>query len=196
MRIIDPQLETLLAMPNKIAALLGYIEWSSGVARFHNGVSQVVWDGETYYGVGEMGDISGIKEGAGSDITLTLQTHDVNLIEEAIKDDSSGGNIRLYLAAFDENMQVAAAQLIYAGLVNFTPVSYGDVPKIAVEGISYNHRWNMPKEHTTYTAAYQRSLHSTDSFFDDVESVTKGPLSSYQSNQAVGRGSRARGHRR
>lgn len=182
--ILEPEVEAELAKPNKIAAVMGVINWSTGPVRFHNGIGVIRADSEDWYGVGEMGDINEIING--DRLTLVLNTSDAAQVTEAVKDDATGGEVRLYLAVFDEYMRYKARQLIFLGFINKTTVSYKAPPSISVECISYGYRWNQPKNYTTYNAASQRALYPNDSFCDDVENVAKGPLSSYSGSQSVG----------
>lgn len=185
MNILNPALEALFVQKEKVAALMGSIEWGAGVVRFHNGTGVLRnIEGEDWYGVGELGKVSDITNG--ERLTLTLNTTDMGQVAEALKDDAVGGRVNLYLAGFNENMQYVTRQLIYAGIVNKTPVKYTAPPAIAVECVSYGYRWNQPKEHTNYNAASQRAKYPNDSFCDDVENVAKGPLGSYSGSQAVG----------
>ncbi|MBU2979002.1 hypothetical protein [Alteromonas sp. C1M14] len=190
-RILHPTIESLLSGEEKRACLMGSIVWPSGIVRFHNGLGTLRHDGENWYGVGELGSISGIKEGDDSTTTLTLQTADASQIEEAVRDDAAGGEVRLYLGALDEHMRLAHVQLMMLGIVNKTPVKYSAPPSISVEVVSLTSRWNHPKRYTKYNAASQRAIYPTDSFFDDVENVAKGPLNSYSGSNAVSSGGAA-----
>ncbi|GEA06229.1 hypothetical protein KUL42_09900 [Alteromonas sp. KUL42] len=190
MRHVDPQIENLLSSDSKMACIMGEIEWPTGIVRFHDGVGTLIWQGESYYGLGGAGSVDIIKEGTAPTIKLNLQTSDAALVSEAIKDDAAGGDVRLYLGVFNENQQLTARQLVYAGLINKTPVRYSAPPTISVDVNSYAHRWNQPKRYTTYSKASQRSVYPNDSFFDDVEAVAKGPLSSYSGSNSVSGGHR------
>ena len=187
-RVLEPALENLLAGEKKQACLMGSIVWPSGMVRFHNGIGTILWDKEEWFGVGELGSVNGIREGTAGTTILTLQTADTAQIEEALRDDAAGGEVRLYLGAFDDDMRLAAVQLMYVGIVNKTPVKYSAPPSISVEVVSITSRWNRPKRYTKYNSASQRAVHPTDSFFDDVENVTKGPLTSYGGSNAVSGG--------
>ena len=187
---LEPQVETILSQSEKRACIMGTIEWPTGMARFHNGAGPIVSEGETYWGVANSGMVSVIKEGSAPRVTLSLVTPDTSVLAEALKDDAAGGEVRLYLAVFNDDQQLVAKQLIYLGIVNNTPATYSAPPTISVECVSYTHRWSQPKRYTTYSAASQRAIYPNDSFLDDVEAVAKGPLSSYSGSNAVSGGGR------
>lgn len=188
MRHVAPEIEAGLANDNRMAVIMGELTWPTGTARFHNGMGTLIWDGENYYGLGGVGSIDVIKEGDAPTIKLNISTSDTNLVAEALRDDAAGGDVRLYLCVFNENQQLTARQLMYAGLINKTPVRYSDAVTISVDVNSYAHRWNQPKRYTTYSSASQRAIYPDDSFFDDVEAVAKGPLSSYSGSNSVSGG--------
>ena len=193
MRILNAALEALLSLPEKRAILMVGIAWPSGTVRAHEGIGPINWNGHTWYGVGEFGRIGMIEEGTDAGrLQLELATADVAQLNEALRDDAAGSEVRVYLAGLNASMQLQAAQLIYFGYVNNTPVSY-DPRTIGVDCVGVEHRWNRPKQHTRYNAACQRALYPNDSYCDDVENVAKGPLSSYSGGQSVGGGGRGGG---
>jgi hypothetical protein len=186
MRILDPEIESLFNADPKCAIALVQIEWPTGTVRAHNGAGPQIWGGYTWWGTGELGSIGVIKEGsAAGQIQLTLNTTDSAQIAEVVGDDAAGSEVRIYLAALDENMRIAAAQLMYLGFVNDTPVQYDDPPTISVDCVGVEYRWNSAREHSRYTSAHQRALYPTDSYCDDVEAIAKGPLSSYGGSNTV-----------
>jgi hypothetical protein len=191
MRLLDPTIEALFELDPRRAIALVQIGWPTGTVRAHTGAGPQLWDSNTWWGTGELGSIGVIKEGnTAGQIQLTLRTTDSAQIAEAVKDDAAGSEVRIYLAALNENMRIAAAQLLYLGFVNKSPVQYSNPPTISVDCVGVQYRWNSAKEHSRYTSAHQRALHPTDSYCDDVEAIAKGPLSSYSGSNAVGPGNR------
>ena len=187
MRILDPDIEQYFLNDKRAAIALVHIEWPTGPVRAHSGAGPQRWDDETWYGTGELGSIGIIKDGdTAGQIELTLVTTDSALLAEVVGDDAAGSKVKIYLAALDENMRIAAVQLMYLGFVNKTPISYDDPASITVDCVGIEYRWNSAKEHSRYTSAAQRALHPTDSYCDDVEAIAKGPLSSYSASEKVG----------
>ena len=191
MRILDPNIEALFDLDPRCAIALVEVQWPTGPVLAHNGAGPQTWDGKTWWGTGELGSIGVIKEGnAAGQIQLTLRTNDSAQIAEVVRDDAAGSEVRIYLAALDANMRIAAAQLLYLGFVNKCPVQYNNPPTISIDCVGVEYRWNKAREHSRYTSANQRSLHPTDSYCDDVEAIAKGPLSSYGGGDAVSPGNR------
>lgn len=187
MRILDPDIELHFSRDNRAAIALVEIDWPSGRVFTHTGAGPQRWNGETWYGTGDQGSISVIKDGdTAGQVELTLVTNDPALLAEVVGDDAAGSQVKIYLAALDENMRIAAVQLLYSGFVNQTPISYDDPASITVDCVGIEYRWNSAREHTRYTSAAQRALHPTDSYCDDVEAISKGPLSSYSASEKVG----------
>jgi hypothetical protein len=187
MRILDSDIEQYFSADSRSAVLLVHIEWPTGPVFTHTGAGPQRWADETWYGTGEQGSIGIIKDGdTAGQLELTLVTNDPAMLAEVVGDDAAGSKVKIYLGALDENMRIAATQLIYSGFVNQTPISYDDPASISVDCVGIEYRWNQAKEHTRYTSAAQRSAYPTDSYCDDVEAIAKGPLSSYSASEKVG----------
>ena len=160
MNILNPEIEQLFLSDSRSAVALVYMDHPSGVVRTHTGAGPQEWDNEIWYGTGEMGSIGLIKDGdAASQVQLTLKTTDPAQIADVVRDDMAGSEVRIYLAALDSNMRIAAVQLMYLGFVNQTPVEYDDLPSISVDCVGVEYRWNAAKENTRYTSGAQRALY-------------------------------------
>jgi hypothetical protein len=187
MRILDPVIEDAFNNGQLSALMLVHIKWPTGDVYLHTGVGPQLWNSQTWTGVGSLGDIDKIKEGEKSGrLTLSITTSDNAQIAEVLQDDCVGSEVRIYIAAVSDKQRIYAAQLMYFGYINDVPLQYSNPPVISVECVGVEHRWNLPKQNSRYTSADQRADYPTDNFFDDVEAISKGPLSSYDGAESVG----------
>ncbi|GAB3021761.1 hypothetical protein [Bowmanella dokdonensis] len=194
MMILNPTVEAALAQDEKRGLLMCHIEWPSGEVYTHSRVGEKRWDNRTWIGVGEFANIgtveSGVKTGR---LSLQLRVNDEALLNEAIQDDAVGSAVRLYLGVMNEKRRITAVQLIHYGFVAATPVSYEPVPVISIEVAGHRERRNRPRENLRFSANAWRHRHPGDSYCDDVEALSKGPLNGYSGSNAVGRGGRLNG---
>src|SRR6266702_2510988 len=71
------------------------------------GRGSIVWNGQTWLGVGSLGSISTIEEGAGVDakgITLTLSGIDATLLADVMTEFQVGLPVLVRLGLFDANL--------------------------------------------------------------------------------------------
>lgn len=74
-RSLDTTLSAALANSNVQPVILAIITFASGTVYVWSGVGNLIWNGNTYLGVGSLGNISAITEGSGIEaqgVTLTL----------------------------------------------------------------------------------------------------------------------------
>lgn len=75
--------------------------------RAWTGVGDLSWDAKTWKGIGDLGNISAIQERAGPDagnVTLTLAAVTQQMRSLALANASAGRAVRVWLAAFDEDV--------------------------------------------------------------------------------------------
>src|ERR1700686_3259759 len=101
--------------PNQLAAVQSaylrpaffvQMTFTSGPVYVWSGLGSVVWNGQTWLGVGSLGTISNIEEGATIEargITLTLSGIDPTLLADVLGEFQVGLPAIVYLALFDEN---------------------------------------------------------------------------------------------
>tara|TARA_B100002003_G_scaffold250761_1_gene291433 strand:- start:774 stop:1376 length:603 start_codon:yes stop_codon:yes gene_type:complete len=193
MNDLSVALQSLFSQPVKQAITMVEINWPSGTVYAHDGVGPIVWNGHTWYGVGQHADLGDIEDSSlDQSFTLTLRTASLNDVAEAVRDDAGGREVIIYLGGLDDDMRLVDVHPMASGFINTTPVGYELPPTISVECVGLDYRWNFAKRHTSYNSAIHRELYPTDSYCDDVESVASSPLTSYSSENAVSAGARRR----
>lgn len=185
--IVDPLIIDAIEADVKRLIVLCYINWPTGAIRVHNRVGEKRWDNETWLGIGEMGQVSGIQGGSqiGS-FNLTFNSPDISLLSEVNQDDAIGSEVKLYYGALDANRRISAAQLIAYRFVSDISTVPGKVHQAVIACGGARERFKNAKDYHRFSAAAWREKYPNDSYCDDVEALAKGPLSSYSGNNAVG----------
>jgi hypothetical protein len=110
MKTLTPEYEAALESGDLKLAVLVEIDHPAGFVRLHSGIGSLVWNGNTYKGVGALGRIEGIGETA--DIRTTETRY--SLIAPALDADAMaivmqsprGRAVKAWLALMDESWAV------------------------------------------------------------------------------------------
>lgn len=106
--------------------LLVRLDWSSGVVRVWTGYGEIVLDGQTYWGVGDLGGISPIGESGdlgANGCTLTLSGVPSASISDALSNDSQGRSGKVWLASLSSSGAFEAdPYLIFDGKIDVTAI--------------------------------------------------------------------------
>lgn len=169
--------------------VLVFIDWPTGPVYLHSRIGEKRWDGQTWLGLGELGQISGLENGSQSGrLRLTLHTPDVAHTSEAVRDDAVGRSVKVYLAAMDDSRRITAAQLIAHKWIAATPLTHGKLHGIHIECGGPRERFRNAKNSQRLSSGSWRAQYPNDSYCDDVEELGKGPLPTYTGSAAVGGG--------
>ena len=98
-----------LQADNVLFAWIVAITFASGTLRMWSGVGDLVWGGDTYEGVGDLGNVSPITETEdmrAAGVELTLSGIPSALIGTAIGDSRTGKDAKIWLGTFDESWQL------------------------------------------------------------------------------------------
>jgi hypothetical protein len=175
--------------------ILVYLSWPDGAVRAWSGYGSITFGGETFLGVGELGNISPIAESddlGANGITLTLSGIPSANITNALANDAQGRSGKIWLGAMNSAGAFAAdPYLIFDGLIDVTAIDDdGTVATISV---------TLEKELIDRRAISRRSTHEDqqidypgDLFFDYVAGLQDKSINwggkSLDSGGDVGRG--------
>lgn len=183
-------IDTIVEHPGRIVMLCD-LAWPNGSIYAHNRAGEKYWDDKVWLGVGSFASFGNIEQGPQTgQLSLSLQVIDPALVSESIRDDAVGREVKLYMAALADNHRIVAAQLISYQLIAEVTVDYDTVPVINLKCGSHRERHKNAKSYARMTANAWRDKYPDDSYCDDIEAITKGPLSSYSGSQTVGAYSR------
>jgi hypothetical protein len=95
-------------------AILVQLNFVTGTVYVWSGTGPMVWNGQTYVGVGTFGGISVIEEGAtieAKGVTLTLSGIDPAMLADALQEIQIGLPVSVFLALFDSSGALIADPL-------------------------------------------------------------------------------------
>lgn len=156
-----------------IAAVLAELDFSSGTVNVWEGIGTLSWDGKSWDGVGDLGEISAVSEKAGAvatGMTLGLSGVDSSLLSSALTEDYQGRSVGVWFATFSESTNAILADpvKIFGGVMdNMTLVDNGKTANITVNCESYLRILERSNERR-YTDMDQQDRYSGDLGFEFV----------------------------
>lgn len=124
-RISNSANQTAAEQRHVVARILVDLDFSSGHARFHDGLGSLDFLGNTYSGVGELGEIEQIGESTDlrppAPIKLTLAGVDPSLIAHVQNEEYYGRSAAIYVAFFDKDtfqLITSVEPQVYEGLMD------------------------------------------------------------------------------
>lgn len=154
--------------------------FDGGDVMFWNGVGDLVFDGDTYLGAGQLLDISEITESEdikADSVTFTLSGIPSTIIEVALDEDYQGRPVTLWRGAFDANKAIVADPfVIFAGEMDvMTILESGGAATVSVVAESQMRSLRRPSTRK-WTSADQKAIVPTDKGFDEVPQIQDEPL--------------------
>lgn len=166
---------TLVAEISKIVfrpAVLAQLTFRSETSYAWSGIGPLVWDGNTYLGMGSLADIGAISEGtevAAAGTTLSLSGIDSSLLAECMGDIQVGAPAKVWFAAVGSDGSVIAPYLAFSGEIDKSNIDYG--PETSTITVALESRLTDLQRATLkrYTTADQHILYPDDTAFNWVE---------------------------
>lgn len=180
-RTITSDVEDALAEPVIRPFLAVALEYDSGTTRATTlpiGMNVVI-DGETFLGAGELGRISAAQEDGETGakrITVGLSGVDPALIAIALAETYQGRAGTVYYGLLDQDHQVIADPVIvFKGRMDTQPIELGQMASIAVNIESRLADWDRPRG-GRLTDEEQKRRHPGDRFLEFVASTVEKEL--------------------
>lgn len=153
-------------------ALLAAIETASGTVRVWSGIGDLVWGGNTYTGVGDLGGVSAIKETSSLEATgcnFQLSGVPASMVSTALGQIRYGRSAKLWLALLDASGAVIAdPYAIFSGLTdNATIDETPEAPRITIAAESRFIDLDRPRNRR-YTTEDQQIDYPADLGFEFV----------------------------
>lgn len=144
---------------------------ASGTVHIWTGVGTVVWNGNSYRGVGSLGSVGDVAEGSevkASGMSIALSGIDPVLLADSLNDIQVGAPAVVSLALFSDGAIICSCTA-FAGTVDKPTLAAG--PDTITIALALETRMaNLQRaSNRRYTAADQRSYYWDDSAFDWVE---------------------------
>ncbi|AIW03880.1 tail protein [Escherichia phage Seurat] len=168
--LFSPFSDTLLnamEQPNVSLVLAAEIDFPSGVTRVHTGTGVVVINGQTFLGVGTLGDVGSVTEEnstSSSTMSMALSGLDMSLVGETLNEEVIGRNVVCYIAVMNDQGNVIAANILFEGFITDTALQAGQQNALSYVISNVFERWSqgLPDR---YTDESQQRLYPGDRFF-------------------------------
>ncbi|WP_237386709.1 hypothetical protein [Xenorhabdus sp. Sc-CR9] len=122
------------------------LDFVSGAVCAHTGVGNLVIAGETYLGVGSLGEIEAASENmttSPTQLILKLTGFDRGLIGTVLNERGRGRDARVMMVAIGDNGQPVLAEMLFAGQISTINVVAGNENAVAVTISNRFERWSM-----------------------------------------------------
>ncbi|MCE2597196.1 hypothetical protein K6Y31_20695 [Motilimonas cestriensis] len=167
-----------LDAPALSPVVLVWLDWYDGGVWLHSGLGDLVFEGVTYRGVGNLGAISRAKESgqiAPHTLTLTLSGLDQTQLAEVLQDKSIGRPAKITLGLLDDSNQIMDSSVLFAGRIASAPIRSGTENAVSVRLISRLADWDKGGNQR-YNNANHQQRHPGDTLFQYVAAMAERPI--------------------
>lgn len=168
MRNLDSALRAALANKVVCPAVLAMLTFKSGPVLVWTGLGPLVYGGNTYQGVGTLGQVGAIVEGIGVEAfgtTVSLSGIDPALYGDSMDEITTGLPAKIWFALLNQGQVIGVPFLAFSGYVDKPTVSEG-VESITITINLESRLTNLQRANARrYTSADQRRKFPTDSGF-------------------------------
>lgn len=176
--LFSPFSDSLLSameQPNVALVLAAEIDFPSGITRVHTGTGTVIINGQTFLGVGTLGDVGLVTEEnstSSSTMSMALSGLDMSLVGETLNEEVIGRNVICYLAVMNDQGVVTGANVLFEGFITDTALQAGQQNALSYVIANVFERWSqgLPDR---YTDESQQRLHPGDRFFRYVAQMAE-----------------------
>lgn len=164
-----------MEQPNVALVLAAEIDFPSGVTRVHTGTGTVIINGQTFLGVGNLGDVGSVTEEnstSSSTMSMALSGLDMSLVGGTLNEEVIGCNVVCYLAVMNDQGVVTGANVLFEGFITDTSLQAGQQNALSYVIANVFERWSqgLPDR---YTDESQQRLYPGDRFFRYVAQMAE-----------------------
>jgi hypothetical protein len=156
--------------------LLVRLDFASGVVRATSAPFDIRMNGETYLGVGTLGAVSGVAEGAelqGYAIELTLSGVPPEMVALTLQDAYQGRDAQLYLGLLNDAHQLAGSPvLLFRGRMDTLDLQLGTTATLTLTVQSRLSDWERPRL-LRYTHEQQQADYPDDKGFEFIAQMAE-----------------------
>lgn len=171
-RSLDPLIQEGLASGLISPAILAQFTFRSGVQYVWSGIGNLVYNAQTFVGVGSLGGLGVVTEGTDVEAqgtTVSLSGIDPTLYAECMTDIQLGAPAKIWFALLSNGVLLGAPYLLFSGIVDKPTVSTG-ADSINISLALENRLTNLQRAtQRRYTAADQHIKYPDDTAFNWVE---------------------------
>lgn len=177
-RTLDAAVITELSKAQIQVALLAELDFASGVVRAWNGIGNLVFDGDTYTGVGYLGEIAPITESGQSvranGITMQLSGIPSALLSLALAENYQGRSATIWLGFFSSAWALIDCVRLFAGRMDVMQIDEGAESSTIIV-TAENHLADLKRARIRrYTHDDQQAFYPGDmglEFIDSIQNV-------------------------
>ena len=173
MRNLDPSLAAALSNSVIIPAILVMLTFKSGTRYMWSGSGNLIYNGQTYLGVGALGTVESISEGIdvrADGTSIKLSGIDPTIQAECLTDIQLGAPAKIWFALLANGLNIIGIPyLLFNGTVD-QPVVTVSPSEVSIQLRLENNLINLQRaSNRRYTSADQRIEHPNDCAFGWVE---------------------------
>lgn len=174
-RVLEPAQLAALAEPVVRWLILVRYEFDSGAIAFCNLLDDYEFQGVTYTGMGDLGNISEAVENTALDpsyFDVTLSGVKTELLSAALNEDYVNRECFVYLCVMDESYKsIGTPWQFFYGKITDMQCTYGTDSQIVVTAADEAYEWDRPKLER-YTDQEQRQKYPGDTGFRFVAQLS------------------------
>ena len=176
--IFDQQFLDAMSQPDVTVATAVKLEFLSGTTRAHSATGELTIEGEIYYGVGALGDISIVNESgdlSSRSVSVILNGLDSSVVGTVLNEKCVGRPAAIYFVAFDSLGQAIAANLLYSGYISASAMTGGVANAVSYTISNVFEKWKDGKS-DRYTQESHLALFEGDHIFRYVAQMAERPI--------------------
>jgi hypothetical protein len=174
-RNIDPTMASALASGAIRPFFMAELHFKSSVQWMWSGVGNLVWDSQTFIGVGSFAKIGNIQEGTDVNAygtTVTLSGIDPVLLQDSLTDMQPGAQAVLWLGLMTQAGTILGSPYqLFAGTMDQPSVNIGNDTLTITIALESRLLDLKRAQNSRYTSADQRRNFPTDTAFGWVEQL-------------------------
>lgn len=148
-RTLTPAAESALAAGNVPMIVLALLDFPSGILRVNNSAVTFTWDGYEWLGVGRLGAVDAIQEGATLEargLALRISGVPPANIAAALGQSYQGRDCKVWAAPLSaDHAVIADPVLVFHGRMDTMDIDLGETATITVSAESRLADWNRPR---------------------------------------------------
>lgn len=152
-----------------VSLLLVKLEFQSGTQYYSTGATSVLFEGNTYTGVGDFGHIEPVEEDKGikmKGIRISLQGVDTTVIDLALNEAVQGRPAVVYLCVYDyDTASIVEGFELFSGYMDTVQMSRGEKGTLSLTVESIMTQFDLPNVRR-FTSEDHKERYPTDKFFD------------------------------
>ena len=142
-----------LSQPDVTVCMAGELDFPSGVTRVHSALGPLTIGGNTYLGVGALGEIGVVTEDGtltNKGVTVVLNGLDTSIIGTVLNEKCVGRPGKVLFACFNSLGAVISTNVLYQGYISGSGMTAGEVNAVSYTLANVFEKWKdgLPDRYT------------------------------------------------